>query len=261
MSVLSCLEWTAKLLSWAMMLQGAEIFYLTKQKQFLKVWSLANLRGDLSRGLPFSNSMISWLFSVATVRLFAILQLMAAMMGVFHPHLSVFVILFFTHLYLCLRFRGTFNGGSDMMTFVVLTGILVAQGAVTEKWQQLGLIYIALHCFFSYLKAGIVKVVNSDWKKGLALPAFLDRSIYLDMKKISAWLQQKTILKICLCWLVIVFELSIVGILVFPRLAPLYFIAALMFHFSIYIAFGLNRFFWIWLSAWPSMLYVSALLI
>jgi hypothetical protein len=58
--------------------------------------------------------------------------------------------------------------------------------------------------------------------------------------------------------LVMLFEMSFPLVLVKPELRPVYFAAGLAFHLANYFLFGLNRFFWIWLAAYPAFWPVSS---
>jgi hypothetical protein len=225
------------LLAFTLGLQALEIFILSLNPLFFKVWNFDSV------------------FSNKALQAVVILQMASALAGFFYPAPTFFAVLFLTNLLICMRFRGTFNGGSDMMAFVVLTGVLITLCSTSEKGQQLGLIYIAIHTLYSYFKAGIVKLIQHDWRSGKALPAFLNRSLFSDVKSISHWLGLKPTLSLFACWIVLVFELAAFGLVFFPGLAIYYFMAALFFHLMNFLSFGLNRFFWMWLTAWPALLY------
>lgn len=260
MNLSSAQSYVPLLLSGALFLQALEYVMLLRSENFLKVWSFKNLKYDLYKGLPLPQAVIDFLFSDKIFKIIILLQIITTILSFFFVSYEFFVILFLIQLYICIRFRGTFNGGSDMMSFVVLTGLIISLMNKNETVQKLGMIYIAIHLTFSYLKAGFVKVIQPEWRNGLALPFFLKRSIYSPMGKLVILLQQNKLACCLLSWLTILFELSIVIIFKFPDLSYYYFLAALIFHFLIYFSFGLNRFFWIWLSAWPALLYTVSLL-
>jgi hypothetical protein len=245
----------SQILAFTMLLQGMEFLLLTRKKAFVEVWSYNNLQGDLERGLPLPSILIESLFSANTFRLICILQILSAAVSLVYPSLALFVVLAATHLLICIRFRGTFNGGSDMMTFVVLTGVIISLASSEEKIQKLGLIYVAIHTLYSYFKAGLVKIVHADWRKGFAVSSFLQRSLFLDMRTIGQSLSSKPILGLLLSWIVLVFEIGIVCLIFFPGLVIPYFLVALIFHFTNHLSFGLNRFFWIWLCAWVAVIF------
>lgn len=242
-------------ISLVIILQSIEMLQIIGKKEFKEIWSFKNLKSDLESGLPLPNSIIGVIFSESIFKVIVILQLLLACLGLYYQEPVIFFSLFFTNLIICIRFRGTFNGGSDMMTFVILTGVLIAIVSPEEKFQRLGLIYISIHTLYSYFKAGLVKLKGSDWRQGLALPAFLSRSLNVDIRNLGVYLEGKPNLSRVLCWGVLVFELAAISIIFLPNITLYYFIIALGFHFFIYLAFGLNRFFWIWSTAWPAILY------
>jgi len=243
------------LLCFSMALQAVEIFALTRKNTFQKIWSYENLSTDLKKGLPLPESLLRLLFSIKSLRFIALFQILLCLIGPFYPSVLIFLFLALTHLLICIRFRGTFNGGSDMMTFVVLTGVLITLSTNDERYQKLGLIYIAIHTLYSYFKAGLVKVRYNEWRTGHALPAFLERSLFLDMKSVAQWLRLRPRLSQILGLGLISFELSALALPLMPSFGFFYFSLAASFHFLNFLSFGLNRFFWIWLTAWPAVLF------
>ena len=172
---------TTRLLSFTMVLQAIEIFVLSRQPNFQHIWSYKNIQRDLERGLPLNAKLIQKLFSIPSLQKIAAIQIAFAALAAFNPISILFIGLFVTHLLICIRFRGAFNGGSDMMTFVVLTGAIIS----TAGFAKIGLIYVATHTLYSYFKAGLAKIKHKEWRNGQAIPAFLARSIFPDIQKIA----------------------------------------------------------------------------
>lgn len=260
MSLIEVLGLISKLLAATMAFQALEIFLLTKNKTFCAVWSLENLLPELEKGLPLPRGLIEKLFSIPGLRIISSLQLATAIVAGFVNHPFLFLLLLFTHLLICVRFRGNLNGGSDMMMVVVLTGVLISLFATTELWQKLGMIYISIHLIFSYFKAGYKKILEIDWRTGKALSIFLNQSVFSDVKAFSKWIRTAPLFALILSWMALVFELSSPLVIVNPSWVYIYAGAALVFHFLNYLTFGLNRFFWVWLSAWPAVFYSVNLL-
>lgn len=247
------------LLCFSLMLQALEVLLLTRSKSFNEIWSYNNLKSELEEGLPLPAFLIQSIFSLNGFRTILVVQIGLCLTGFLVSSFAIFAFLFLAHLLICIRFRGTFNGGSDMMTFVILTGVLIYFSSNEERIQKLGLIYIAIHTLYSYFKAGLVKIRHKEWRNGQAAPAFLERSIYLDMRAVSAWLRSRPRLSQFLGLGILTFELSAVLLPVFHFLVLPYLALAATFHFLNYLSFGLNRFFWIWLTAWPAVLYTIKL--
>ncbi len=247
---------TLRLLSFTLFIQAAEILILSRRDDFNHIWSFKNLNRDLLSGLPLKPKLVEMFFSTNGLHAITLIQIATAISTAFTPHALGITVLLLTHLLICIRFRGSFNGGSDMMTFVVLTGTLIA---ITGA-QKVGMIYIATHALYSYFKAGLAKAKHREWWNGQAIPAFLSRSLFPDIQMMGAQLRNYSWLSKAAGWLTLFFEFSILGLLLFPKLAMIYMACAIVFHLSIYFCFGLNRFFWIWLCTWPSILYSLSLL-
>lgn len=258
MNLDSAIFMTIKLISITFLLSGIEFFWiLSSKKSFLKIWSFANLKNELESGLPIPSSWIRMLFSDESFQIVVLVQIVSAALLLLFSHWIFVAPLLITHLLICVRFRGTFNGGSDMMKFVILTGALLLLVSTEKFIQLLGIYYICIHMILSYFKAGWSKLMVRDWRTGYALPAFLSRSLFLESKRLSGFLVENQKLSQLVSWSVLLFELGIIVILFKPSLTPIYFGIAMAFHFCNYLFLGLNRFFWIWLCGWPALMYLK----
>lgn len=264
MSISTATQLTVRLLCLAMFLQALEIFWLARRSSILRIWRFQDLQPDLKKGFAIPGAIVTVLFSDPSLVLLAGAQCLFAIGGFFGvggPLAPVvFLLLLVTHLMICIRFRGAINGGSDMMTVVVVTGSLVATAFSDEKLQSLGLVYIAIHAGYSYFRAGLAKIARPEWRDGSALGDFLNQSLYPDVHSVASWLKSHRRIAAGLSWMVLIFELSAPAIPFVPGWAQSYFLLALGFHFVVFLTFGLNRFFWIWLSAWPAILFASKLM-
>lgn len=242
---------TTYLLLFTLTLQLIELFVIAAGKNFQVLWTYKNLYEDLEAGLPLPRAWIRKLFSDSAIMKILILNLTLVATCFFIPHLYFFGVIFLCQVYICIRFRGSLNGGSDMMTFVLITGVILMHlfGA------RIGLIYISVHTIYSYLKAGLAKAKHLEWWNGNALPTFLHRSLYTRSHLIADWLEKSQRISRVAGILTVLFELSAIALLFFPDLVWIYFSAAVLFHLVVYFTFGLNRFFWAWMSAWPATIF------
>lgn len=246
------------LLSFTLFLTGLEFVYISFQKKFHNIWSFNNLRIELRSIIPIQDKFLEKIFSIHAFRYISILQVIISVYSIFFPNFYSYLILIFSHLYICMRFRGSFNGGSDMMLFVLLTGTLWINLPISHNpYQKWGLIYIGIHVIYSYLKSGLVKVVEKDWRSGKALVVFLSRSHFPQAQNISCFLLNHKYISIILCWLVIFFELSIFLIFTSDIILIAYLITSFCFHFLNYFTFGLNRFFLTWMAGWPAVCFLA----
>jgi hypothetical protein len=166
-----------------------------------------------------------------------------------------------------MRFRGTFNGGSDCMTLVVLLSVTGACTAgLSETACRVALGYIAAQTVLSYAVAGWVKLKEPAWRSGEALPLFLSMPQHAVPEMVRGWASVPRVARLT-CWGVITGELALAAVttalafwpgrhpdgLVILALALL--ALGLVFHLVNAWVLGLNRFFWAWLSAYPAVLY------
>lgn len=241
------------------LIEGLENWSISKNSEFLKTWQFDLLVSDLKRGLPLPKQLIVYLFQDGSFKYIALLQIILAFINPLFTHWFILLILLILHVLVCIRFRGIFNGGSDMMAVVVMTGLIINLANISTTAQNLGLIYIAIHGVYSYFKAGLVKIRDMHWRQGTSIAVFFSQSLYPDVRYFANWLDTKPQLCKYISWSIIIFELSALAIPIFPAFALSFFFMAMSFHFLNYLAFGLNRFFWTWLSAWPAIIYTVSL--
>ena len=152
------------------------------------------------------------------------------------------------------RFNGPYNGGSDRMGLLILVCLTLAHLAPNHMWQEIAFGYLAVQLILSYLISGWVKIVNPAWRSGRALRDVFAFTTYPVSENLRGFAEQPKLLFV-MSWCVIAFEL------LFPlsllNTNTLYFalIIAATFHLANAFLFGLNRFFWIWLCAYPSILW------
>ncbi len=157
------------------------------------------------------------------------------------------------HIY---RFQGPYNGGSDRMSLLILFCLCTVHLLPDPKWKELAFGYLGLQLVLSYLVSGWVKVVNAPWRSGQALRDVFLFSAYPVSENMRKLAERRRLLFI-MSWAVMLFELAFpFAILNQAALFAALFIAA-AFHLSNACFFGLNRFFWIWLAAYPSIIWLQ----
>ena len=169
------------------------------------------------------------------------------------------VLLFLIALVLLFRWRGAFNGGSDFMTLVGLTGLVIAHttsalGDPVLGWRA-ALWYVALQSLTSYFVSGWVKLLRPEWRSGTALPVFLDTGVYGPLAARSVY--RSPAVARTLSWGFTVWEGLFPLALLDVRLALFFCASGALFHFLVFWYFGLNRFFWAWLATFPAVLWVA----
>ena len=188
--------------------------------------------------------------------------LLAASLGAPGLHISWLALaLVANHLFILPFFNGPYNGGADRMSLLVLlclagaTALPEATGPA-PAWREIAFGYLGMQLLLSYFISGWVKVVNPDWRSGRALRDVFLFSAYPAGENLRRWADHPRLLHAA-GWGVILFELAFpLTLLSQPALLAGLAIAAL-FHFANACLFGLNRFFWIWLCAYPSILWLQ----
>ncbi|MEP7380175.1 MAG: HTTM domain-containing protein [Gemmatimonadota bacterium] len=209
----------------------------------------------LSRELPWLGIVLRYrpFLGVLGVRLLAALLLLTGVRG------GTAAALWVTSLLVNARFRGTTNGGSDMMLLVVLTALVVAHAAPdAETVQRAAVLYVAAQSFLSYFIAGVAKLASPAWRNGRAMRSFLSTPHFAVPPTLARVLGASGPLRVS-SWGVMAFECAVPLAMTRPLACAAYVTVALGFHLGNAWAFGLNRFVLAWAATWPALLYASSL--
>jgi hypothetical protein len=155
------------------------------------------------------------------------------------------------------RFDGAYNGGSDKMTFLILTCFGAYHLAPTPFWQELAISYLAVQLVLSYFVSGYIKIINPEWRSGRALQDVFRFSAYPVSEGLRRWADHPKVLFL-MSWGVMGFEVLMPLALLHPLFLAGLLLVAASFHFANACLFGLNRFFWIWISAYPALFWFQA---
>ena len=245
------------LLGFSLALQSLEYLRIAQLDQ-VNDWAI--LRHEIPSHPRWVRPLLDRLLTPRAYRVLIALRLALAL-GLMSGGLGLggAVMLFAMALVLLLRWRGAFNGGSDFMTLVGLTGLLIAHGVghfqgLDFGWRA-GFWYITLQSLTSYFMSGWVKLLHPSWRSGRALPQFLDTGIYGPLAPSSAY--RKPWLARAISWTFTVWEGLFPLALLDVRLAAVFCAVASVFHFLVFRFFGLNRFFWAWMTTYPAILWCA----
>jgi hypothetical protein len=240
-------------------IQCAEFFILRTKWSAQGPWSAKNLAPDFfflpKLVLPgflklISPPVFSWVLSVRLISAFGM---------IFSNHWIFPSLIFLTTLLILLRWRGAFNGGSDFISLIVITAITISAHFPDQPKIQLGCLwYIALQSTWSYFMAGWIKLLRKSWRSGQALSVFLNPTVY-PKTNVLKWVSSSCALSRFVSWLVIGFEVSFPLIFVFTEWTGLYLVVGALFHACNVYTFGLNRFFWAWISTYPAVYFCTHL--
>lgn len=154
------------------------------------------------------------------------------------------------------RFEGPYNGGSDRMGLLVLFCLALVHVMPSVKWQEYVFAYLALQLILSYVMAGWVKIINPAWRNGSALQDVFRFSAYPASESIRGWGENPRLLY-AMSWAVMLFELFFPLSLLNQTTLVIGLAIAATFHLANAGLFGLNRFFWVWLAAYPSIVWLQ----
>ncbi len=152
------------------------------------------------------------------------------------------------------RFQGPYNGGSDKMTVLILSCLSLAHLAPSPYWAEMAVSYLAVQLVLSYFVSGWIKIINPEWQSGRALCDVFRFSAYPVSEGLRAWADQRAVL-FAMSWAVMLLEVLFPLALLHPDALKLALVCTAAFHLSNAVCFGLNRFFWIWLCAYPSLIW------
>lgn len=159
-------------------------------------------------------------------------------------------------LWLLHRYRGPFNGGSDKMSLLVLTMLMIAHLAPGRLWQEMALGYLGVQLVLSYVVSGWVKLRNPEWRSGQALADVFAFSAYPVSAAMRGWAERPRMLWAA-GWAVMLLEVAFPLALLHPAALALALCLTGVFHLGNALCFGLHRFFWIWLSAYPALIWLQ----
>lgn len=249
------LQWVEKLTAIAIFLQTIELLLLRGSFSAKGVWRWSTLQKEYT-SLPFGLFYVfQLLFDSRGLFILLILRSAVSITLFYSPSAPVVLILLLTTLLICIRWRGTFNGGSDYMTVVLLTALsLIYLLPNVPQIQKAGLWYISIHLCASYFVAGLCKILRSGWRNGSSLKSFFLSKNYSVPDFLKAKTRSSLFMKL-LCWSVLLFEISFPVVFLSSQVAIVYLFAAVGFHLGTVYAFGLNRFLHIWVATYPALLF------
>jgi hypothetical protein len=255
--VIRCLE---LLCAWSLLLQTIEYWRIAGSTDPTGVWSWPVQRADIPDSAVFVKRLLDAAFLPRAYRAMLVLRVVGALLLAWQgASLGVALLLFMCQLLLLVRWRGAFNGGSDFMTLVALTGILLTQVLMlfmdpSMAWGA-GLGYIGIHTLSSYFVSGWVKLKRPEWRSGQALTVFLNSGLFGPLPPDSVF--RKPWLAFVCSWAFILWEGVFPLVLFNPDLVWLFGGVALLFHFLVFWFFGLNRFFLAWSVNLSSIFFLS----
>ena len=253
--------WMERLIAIALILQTLEFFQIRKSFSSDGIWTWVLIRREFS-GLPhFLLRIMDGLLSDRNFLVFLVFRTILSFAALYFHHPLIWGFLWLSTLLISVRWRGTFNGGSDYMTLIVLGAAFIgrAAGDLHYRWIGVALGYVGLQTCLSFFVAGVVKLRKEEWRSGKALAGFIESSHY----GASPWLQSQfqafshpIQLKV-LSWGIILFECTFPLGVLNPSVCRFMILGGLFFQLMNTYVLGLNRFFWAWAAAYPAFFWCA----
>lgn len=254
----AALRLTECLFGWSLGLQTLEYLRMAHAVSPQGLWAWSLHRSDIPQ--TGVRRVFDFFFFPSIHQLHLWLRLIAAATLILYGGGAVLLLLLFiSNLLILIRWRGAFNGGSDFMTLAVLTGLTIAH--VADAWSdgglgmQAGLWYVCIQAVTSYFMSGWVKILRPEWRSGEAMTIFLNGAVYGPLP--VGHPLRRSWAALLGSWAFILWECSFPFALVGPWHAAAFCAVAAGFHFLVFWFFGLNRFFWAWMSAFPAVIWCA----
>lgn len=254
--------WSGKLIALAIALQTLELLALRGAVEDEGVWDWRILKAEFEIFPSFFRwilaRILSWPGFVCFlgIRLVAAAVVLAVPSELLSPAWMIF--LFLSTMLISLRWRGTFNGGSDYMTLIITLSLSIAQAfAGHPRIVKACLGYIAIQSCASYFIAGLVKIKSPNWRSGRALAAFIATPGY-DSPQTVLGLVKNPWFALAASWAVIGLECSFPAALSSPGLCLAFAGTAFLFHLANVYVFGLNRFLFAWAASYPALYWLAS---
>lgn len=251
------LEFSARLMGVNLLLQTIELLCLRSYWRSGGVWQTSTLVLDAKSFIQPIRAVFGLSFSDPVFEVIVGLRLLGAVVLVFYPIGWIAFSVFIFSVLILFRFKGIFNGGSDYMTTLTLIGL--SMGLILKNnasWVYYAVVFIAAQSVTSYFIAGISKLKSVQWRKGKALNQLLPQS---NFRFKGGWFlfSNRLFLTSIVTWSVLFFEILFPFGLINFYVCLVFVLMALVFHFCVFLFFGLNRFFWSWLVTFPCVLGIA----
>lgn len=252
----------SRLIGFSLLLQTLEFFKIKESFSENGIWKWSEVKKEYYYLPPYLKKLLDWIMKDKYFLDILSLRFLLSFLLIIFPYWPVFqfsflVILFISTFLITIRFRGSFNGGSDYLSLILL--LCLSVGFIHPILAKASLWYITLQVISSYFLAGLIKIKEPKWRNGTALKGFISSPSYQAPLRLIYYTRDQKVSKI-LGFGVIFFELSFPLVLTHPNITIFYLVAGGLFHFSNFLIFGLNRFFFVWCASYPAIHYCAQLI-
>ncbi|MFD2909765.1 hypothetical protein ACFSX9_13590 [Flavobacterium ardleyense] len=204
---------------------------------------------NIYQRLPYLFSFKGY-FALMIIRLICLLLLLLSF------HWSLFLLLFIIQLIFNLRNIYSLSG-ADQMQNIILFGLLIISFNINSNIASLTVFFISVQMLLSYFFTGFHKIKSKKWRNGDALLLVLNSETFGN-STFQKLLYNNKFISIIISWVIILVQLSFIIVLFINPQLTVYFLTILfLFHLSIAFSMGLNHFFWVFVSSYPIIYYLS----
>lgn len=255
MTELDTLLFIERLISIGIILQTIEFLCIRKTTEQIWNWNLVQKEFAFFPSIikPFLNFHLKF----PNFNILLIARLCLALLSLFYSQTIFLFLIIYSTVLILLRWRGTFNGGSDFMTLIILMSSILASTFKDSPTIVIGCLwYISIQTCTSYFISGTIKLKSKNWRTGKALVSFINSSIY-SQDSISKLVTTHRWISFASSWIIILFECSFPIVLLNQSLCLIFILFAFLFHLANSYLFGLNRFLLAWTASYPALIYCS----
>lgn len=256
--------WMERIISFAVVLQSIEFLQIRQSFTARGIWPWKIVRDEFRAfPLPLRSGLDFFLNDRNFVALLAI-RTALAVAAPFSESAVIWSLLWMSTLFITLRWRGTFNGGSDYMTLIVLMAAFAGRafGGAHPQWIAVSLGYVGLQTVLSFFIAGVAKIRSAKWRNGSALNGFLNSDYYGTPARVRSSKNATAAGALARIgsWGIITFECLFPVAFFHPQACAVLIACAVFFQVVNTYVFGLNRFIWAWGAAYPALYWCSVYL-
>lgn len=230
------------------------------QKYYSKtgLFNLEIIRNKDSKSI-FSKILIflNPLINEKTFYIVLLLRVLLSVLLIFFPHKFSFLIFFVFLLQLLFNIRSKLSlSGADQMRTILLFGFSI-MSLNAKDYYNIGVLFIVIQMYVSYFFTGYNKLKSSSWNRGKGLILVMNNDLFGNRTIQKFLIDRGRVFNIILCWGIILFQL------LFPLFASMQWsmyyilIIGVIFHLSLAVISNLNDFFWIYISAYPIIIYFT----
>ncbi|MBT4762685.1 MAG: hypothetical protein HOO06_13390 [Bdellovibrionaceae bacterium] len=248
---------TTYILAVHVILQAIEVLIIQRTMLKQDLYNVSNYSDQFKKCPQFLAQLFTTIITPHFFSVILLTHIFLAVALIFKLHFLILLPLLLTHLVINLRFLGSYNGGSDHVTTMVLTALVASSFYLDNPYSlKMGLYYIAIQSTLSYFIAGYVKIKQKSWLSGNALRIFL----LLEANNATRFFKKLAPMKpfiLLMTWGMFFFEILFPLTILNINILMIFLIIGFAFHFMNFIIFGLNRFVISWTMTYPAILYLS----